>query len=106
MVCALSCATSAALGDQILAICNRGAGRPESSSVLSLSEATAATLELVGVLSNSQWDAVTDGWSFEVPVRGALVHLLHDLQHHVVDVRRGYAKLALADGIEVVTTRR
>jgi hypothetical protein len=92
--------------DQILAICNRGAGRPESASVTSLSEAAAATHELMGDLSDSQWDAVTDGWSFEVPVRGALIHLLHDLEHHALDVRRGYAKLALADGIEVATNRR
>ncbi len=92
--------------DQTLAICNRGLGRPASESVASLSEAAAATHELVGGLSDSEWEAVTDGWSFDVPVRGALVHLLHDLEHHVLDVRRGYAKLALADGIEVVTNRR
>jgi hypothetical protein len=94
------------VADQILAICHRGIGRPDSMSVASLSEATAATRELVGGLSDSEWEAVTDGWSFDVPVRGALVHLLHDLEHHVLDVRRGYAKLALADGIEVVTNRR
>ena len=34
-----------------------------------------------------------------------MVHLLHDLEHHLWDVRRGYAKLGLADGIEVVTSR-
>lgn len=65
----------------------------------------AATAELVHDLSDAQWDAGMDGWPFEVSVRGALVHLLHDLEHHVWDVRRGYAKLALADGIEVVTSR-
>ena len=94
------------VADQILTICNRGAGRPGSASVVSLSEAATATHEMIGDLSESQWEAVTDGWSFEVPVRGAIVHLLHDLEHHVLDVRRGYAKLALADGVEVVTTRR
>ena len=72
---------------------------------MSLFEAAAATAELVGTLTDPQWDAVTDGWSFEVPVRGALVHLLHDLEHHLWDVRRGYAKLGLADGIEVATSR-
>jgi hypothetical protein len=39
-------------------------------------------------------------------VRVATLHLLHDLEHHVWDVRRGYAKLALADGIEVATSSR
>ena len=93
------------VADQILAICRRAAALPESSRLVSLSEAAAATAELVDELSDPQWDAVTDGWSFEVPVRGAIVHLLHDLEHHLWDVRRGYAKLGLADGIEVVTSR-
>ncbi|MBA2954770.1 hypothetical protein GON03_10570 [Nocardioides sp. MAH-18] len=94
------------VADQILAICDRAAGRPESASVVSLSQAAAATDDLMGALSATQWEAVTDGWPFEVRVRGALIHLLHDLEHHVLDVRRGYAKLALADGVEVVTSRR
>ena len=94
------------VADQILAICDRGAARPESAPLVSLSAAAAATDELVHELSDSQWDAVTDGWPFEVSVRGANVHLLHDLEHHVWDIRRGYAKLALADGIEIVTNRR
>lgn len=54
--------------------------------MVSLSEAAAATAELVGTLTDPQWDAVTDGWSFEVSVRGAMVHLLHDLEHHLWDV--------------------
>jgi hypothetical protein len=91
--------------DQTLAICRRAVGHPQSTSVVSLSEAAAATAEMVGTLTDPQWDAVTDGWSFDVSVRGALVHLLHDLEHHVWDVRRGYAKLALAEGIEVATSR-
>lgn len=47
-----------------------------------------------------------EGWTFELSVRGAMVHLLHDLEHHVWDIRRGYAALALRDGSEVVTSRR
>ena len=90
--------------DQTLAICRRAVELPQSTSVRSLSDAAAATAELIGELTESQWDAVTDGWSFDVPVRGAMVHLLHDLEHHLLDVRRGYAKLGLADGIEVVTS--
>ena len=92
------------VADQIVAMCNRGAGRPESMRLVSLSDAATATAELVQELSDAQWDAGTDGWPFELSVRGALVHLLHDLEHHVWDIRRGYAKLALADGIEVVTS--
>jgi len=89
---------------QIVATCNRSAGRPASQSLVSLADAAAATAALVHELSEAQWDAGTD-WPFDVTVRGATLHLLHDLEHHVWDVRRGYAKLALADGIEVVTSR-
>ena len=91
--------------DQTLAICRRAVALPEATSVVSMSETAAATGEFVDQLSDPQWDAVTDGWSFEVPVRGALVHLLHDLEHHLWDVRRGYAKLGLADRIEIATSR-
>ena len=93
------------VASQIVAMCNRGAGRPESAPVVSISEAAAATAELLHELSDAQWDAVTDGWPIEVSVRGAATHLLHDLEHHVWDIRRGYAKLGLANGIEVVTSR-
>ena len=90
--------------DQTLAICRRAVALPEGTPVISLAEAATATADLIAGLTERQWDAVTDGWSFEVLVRGAVVHLLHDLEHHLLDVRRGYAKLGLADGIEVVTS--
>ena len=93
------------VADQIVARCNRGAGRPASAGLVSLTEAAAATAELVNGLSDAQWDMGTEGWPFEVSVRTATRHLLHDLEHHVWDVRRGYARLALADGVEVVTSR-
>ena len=92
--------------DQTVAMCNRAAGRPAAERLVSLSDAAAATAALVRQLSEAQWDAATDGWPFEVSVRVATLHLLHDLEHHVWDVRRGYAKLALADGIEVATSSR
>lgn len=88
----------------LAALADQGAGRAESGSVVSLAQAAAATAELVRDLSDAQWAEITDGWPFDVSVRGAVLHLLHDLEHHLLDVRRGYAKLALADGIEVVTS--
>ena len=90
--------------DQTLAICRRALNLPESTPVASLSEAAAATAELIDGLRDSQWNAVTDAWSFDVTVRGAMVHLLHDLEHHLLDVRCGYAKLGLTDGVEVATS--
>ena len=92
------------VASQILATCNEVTGRPDSAGLPSLPEVAAATAELVAGLSDAEWDTLT-GWAYGVTVRGAMLHLLHDLEHHVWDVRRGYAKLALADGIEVVTSR-
>jgi hypothetical protein len=91
--------------NQIVAMVNGSIGRPESTTSTSLSDATAATAELVHELSDAQWNASTDGWPFDLSVCGTITHLLHDLEHHVWDIRRGYAKLALADGTEVVTSR-
>src|SRR5690242_4454977 len=68
--------------DQTLAICDRAVARADSPRPTSISEAAVATEELIADLSDSQWDVVTDGWSIPVTVRGALVHLLHDLEHH------------------------
>ena len=55
--------------DQTLAICRRAVALPESTSVVSLSEAAAATARLIGELTDPQWNAVTDGWSFDVHAR-------------------------------------
>lgn len=93
------------VADQIVAVANRAVARPGTAHLASLSEATTTTVSLVDALTETEWDAVTDAWPFEVSVRGAMIHLLHDLEHHVLDVRRGYAKLALADGVVVVTSR-
>ena len=93
------------VADQIVAMVNRATSRPESAPLVSLSEAARSNAELIQALSDAQWEAVTDGWPFDLSVKGAIVHMLHDLEHHVWDIRRGYAKLALANGIEVVTSR-
>jgi len=39
-------------------------------------------------------------------VGGIVLHLLHDLEHHVLDVRRGYARIAMADHPAVHTVER
>ena len=88
---------------QTLAICHRAVALPEPSAAVSLPEAAVAIADLISQLTDSQWEAVTDGWSFDVPVRGAMVHLLHDLEHHLLDSRCGHAKLGLGDGVEFAT---
>lgn len=45
-------------------------------------------------------------YPFDVTVDWIVLHLLHDLEHHVLDVRRGYARLTLADHDEGATVER
>jgi hypothetical protein len=40
---------------------------------------------------------IEDVYPFPVTVQWVLSHLLHDLEHHVLDIRRGYAGFVLAD---------
>jgi hypothetical protein len=40
---------------------------------------------------------LTDEYPVGVTVEWIVRHLLHDLEHHVLDIRRGYAGFALAD---------
>jgi hypothetical protein len=37
---------------------------------------------------------------------GVLLHALHDLEHHVLDIRRGYARFGLARGEDLQTAVR
>jgi hypothetical protein len=40
---------------------------------------------------------LSGAYPFDVTVDWIVQHLLHDLEHHALDVRRGYARLAMAD---------
>jgi hypothetical protein len=46
------------------------------------------------------------GFPFDVTVAGIVTHLLHDVERHVLDIRKGLTSLALAEGAEVHTVRR
>ncbi|WP_183100925.1 DinB family protein [Nocardioides pelophilus] len=48
---------------------------------------------------------IEDVYPWPVTVQWVLSHLLHDLAHHVLDIRRGYAGFVLADS-EGATSRR
>ena len=47
-----------------------------------------------------------DKYRFPASVDWLLQHLLHDLQHHVLDIRRGYACITMSALPEVYTSRR
>jgi hypothetical protein len=81
-----------------------GTQEPE---VNDLESAARAVATIVPAITDDQRALLLhDEYRFPVSVEWLLRHLLHDLQHHVLDIRRGTARLALADLPEVSTVRR
>ncbi len=61
-----------------------------------------AVAALVPPLTEAQRAAVLpDQYQQPVTVEWLLRHLLHDAEHHVLDLRRGYASLGMADHPEI-----
>ena len=61
-----------------------------------------ATSEVCGVLTEEQRAAILRGeYAQDVSIEWLVRHQLHDTEHHVLDLRRGYASLARADYPEV-----
>lgn len=66
--------------------------------IADLSSARVGAAHVLAALSVDQLNLVHTGtYSHDVSVGWIARHLLHDLHHHVLDIRRGYAKLALAE---------
>jgi GNAT superfamily N-acetyltransferase len=63
-----------------------------------LPSARAAANDVLSALSGARRDTRHSGsYSHDVSAGWIARHLLHDLAHHVLDIRRGYARLALAE---------
>lgn len=86
--------------------CRDTLGLPAAPAAVTLAEAAETAVSFVSALTVDQLGAATDFWPFPATVDAVCRHLLHDLEHHVLDVRRGLAMIGLAGGTEVVTTRR
>ena len=81
-------------------------GRDESAAPGDLQDAAAAAIAFADSLSARDRTVQVPGFPFDITVAGIVTHLLHDVEHHVLDVRKGLASLALAEGAEVHTVRR
>ena len=68
--------------------------------------ATVASEVLAGLSEDDRAGVLSGQYPFDVTVDWIARHLLHDLEHHVLDVRRGYARLAMADHPAVYTVER
>lgn len=82
-------------------------GRPEPrASVGDLQDAVTQIERLLHDLAGSDLDRVIElGGPHPATARWMLIHLQHDLLHHQLDIRRGYAKLDL-DGSDGPTVER
>ena len=91
----------------LLAYLTRITDIPDRSPATDLAQARVAAAAVVGGLTDTSRQAVLSGeYPIDVTAEWIVLHLLHDLQHHVLDVRRGYASLAMADLPEVHTVNR
>lgn len=73
-------------------------GRPLARSATDLSGCAEVASGVLAELSEADRSNVLSGvFPFDMTVEGIVLHMLHDLEHHVLDVRRGYARLAMAD---------
>jgi hypothetical protein len=81
--------------------------RPLSRAATDLTGCAEVASEVLAELTDADRRSVLSGeFPFDITVDGIVLHLLHDLEHHVLDVRRGYARLALADHPAVHTVER
>lgn len=83
------------------------AGQAVAAAPVDCAEAQAALDALLAGLTGAQLDELTlDAPFATISARDNLSHALHDLEHHLLDIRRGYARLALARGDDLHTTAR
>jgi hypothetical protein len=73
--------------------------------------AAIAAVDAVDAVLGELVDPLLDEITVEAPfatlsIRDNLLHGLHDAEHHVLDIRRGYAGFALARGDNLHTTQR
>jgi hypothetical protein len=81
-----------------------GAQEPEVNDLQSGARAVATMVP--AITDDQRGLLLRNEYPFPVSVEWLLRHLLHDLQHHVLDIRRGAARIALTDLPEVYTVRR
>ena len=91
----------------LLAHVARALGRPPPEPLVDLRTCASVCQAVVPALTHADRAAVlTDEYPFDVTVEWIVRDLLHDLEHHVLDNRRGYAGFALADYPGVHTEER
>jgi S-DNA-T family DNA segregation ATPase FtsK/SpoIIIE len=82
-------------------------GRDQPGELDHLAGAAESAAAVVPTLTaEDRAGVLEDEYPMPVTVEWIVRHLVHDLEHHVLDIRRGYARLAMADHPEVYTVER
>jgi hypothetical protein len=99
--------------DHIVGITNDLASRiadacrkPPAPLATTLDDAAAVARSVATSLTERDRSRMCTIGALRLTCAGTLLHLLHDVQHHVLDVRRGYARLALSVGDDIHTVTR
>lgn len=83
------------------------AGWPAPPAATDCTTAIAALDQLLESRTSQDLENVSLETSFATLTgTGNLLHALHDLEHHTLDIRRGYASFALARGEDLHTNAR
>lgn len=83
------------------------AGLPAPAPPTDCPAALAAVDALLAGPAGPQLDTLTLDTPFAtITARDNLCHALHDLEHHLLDIRRGYGRIALTRGDDLHTTVR
>lgn len=82
-------------------------GRPLARDAASVGECANVLDDVLEELAPQERDlTLSDVYPSDVSVDWLLAHLHHDLEHHVLDVRRGLARIAMSDLPVVFTVER
>lgn len=84
--------------EALLGLITERTGTVQDVAVVDLASARAATTQVLPELTGDRRDVpVTGIYRKDVSTGWVARHLLHDLVHHVLDIRCGYARIALAE---------
>jgi hypothetical protein len=81
--------------ERVVALVHAAVGRPSPATVSHVASAKAITIACLRSISEADRDIPCPFEGAPTTVEGLLLHLLHDIEHHVLDVRRGLAKLTI-----------
>lgn len=81
--------------ERVVALVSAALGRPSPGVASDVASAKAITVACLELVSEANQDVPCPFDGAPTDVGSLLLHLLHDIEHHVLDVRRGLAKLTI-----------